>query len=66
MSKRNQLDGILQRHGIKDAESFILQKGNGVSNLSAVRAGIFVRSNIQLMKGRMVSRPHIERQLNDR
>ena len=66
MSRRNQLDGILERHGIKDAESFILRKGKAVSNVSAVRAGIFVRSNIQLMMGRMVSRPHIERQLNDR
>lgn len=66
MSKRNQLDGILERHGIKDAESFILHKGKAVSNLSAVRAGIFVRSNIQLMMGRIVDRSDIERRLYDR
>ena len=55
----NQLDEILRRHSIEDAETFILEKGKS-TNLVLDSS---VRGNVQLIKKRIVNRADVDKRL---
>ena len=51
---------ILRRHGVQDAEAFLLEKGEDAGIQPSADPDVQMRGSIQLMKKRMVSRDEVD------
>ncbi|HMO09760.1 MAG TPA: hypothetical protein PKD10_19255 [Paracoccaceae bacterium] len=54
---------ILKRHGIKDADAYLQEKGEDAGMFVSPDPDVVARGNVQLMKKRLVTREDVKQRL---
>ena len=60
MRKANKLDVVLERHGVKDPYVYLQSHGTSIRVVKAADPDVHLRGNVQLMKGRKLSRKEVK------